>query len=82
MAVFETMEAVPIDHDVPIPKRCNGKGRPLSGLGHEVRLMIVGDSMLFGTLEAASNMRSIARQAGFKVLQRKTQNGWRVWRTE
>lgn len=69
-----------IEHGIPLPPKGHGEGKPITEMGREIRQLQVGDSLLYETEKQVCSARSLARREGFKVAQRKTSSGWRMWR--
>ena len=81
--------SIPIDTDIPIPKR---KGKPKRGIRFPFDKMSVGDSFLISygfMLEhdltprvTTDAVRYDGHRAGYAITTRMTDNGLRVWRIE
>lgn len=68
-----------IEKDVPIPTRGAPRG-PRTEATRLAEKMQPGDSVLVETEAIATSMTAFGRARGLKMTQRKTGEGWRVWR--
>ena len=69
-----------IEKGIPIPPRTNGvRGKTATSLISE---MEVGDSILVDTHNQRTTMIALAHRKGVKVVSRKMNDGYRIWRTE
>ena len=64
-----------IEKNIPMPKKTNGRPRVW-----DIEEMAIGDSLLFDNERDCNNVRYAMRHIGFKATQRKTREGWRIWR--
>ncbi len=63
-----------IDKNIPVPPSRNYT------IASTIRAMKVNDSILVDSPTAAGTVQQSMRRAGFKGTQRKTREGWRIWR--
>lgn len=71
-----------VETGIPIPPkgRGHGKRRPTAFSGR-IRAMEIGQSYLFDTERELDNARKVMKRVGYGYEQRKSREGWRIWRT-
>ena len=76
-----TIHAVPaglIEHGVPIP----GDGRKKGKHSDTAKQMRVGDSVFFDSRDKACGLRAALKSLGLGATTRRTDHGYRTWRTK
>lgn len=72
-----------IEYGIPIPPRQRGHGRPRgSFFTDRIRALEVGASILFDSERELNHARQVIKKMGWAYEQRKSRDGWRIWRTE
>jgi biotin synthase-like enzyme len=71
---------VNIESGIPIPPKRRGHGKRRTVFSAGIRAMAIGNSYLFDDVRELDRARKIMKRAGFRYEQRKSCEGWRIWR--
>lgn len=69
-----------IECGIPIPPKRRGHGKRRTLFSAGIRAMQIGGSYLFDSERELDNARKVMKRAGFRYEQRKSGEGWRIWR--